>query len=192
MGLYSKQEGMRYTTIIDLTEWPALYRNHNVRLIYLHMCLQCGYHDEDRDIMNTSVRRLAADVGVSVSAVRHALHMLETAKLIERMGTTWVVKKWIPATPISQRTSQKLSKTDAEAVAERQRIERKREQEQAARERENAILEQKGKTNFMLWYEEQEKKAAAGDIDAKSTIEKNRKVYDMHKAMQQQNQTKKK
>lgn len=86
---------MRYTTVIDISELPAIYNNQNARILYFHMALKCGYHDEDRDILDCSVRRLAAAAGLTVSATRHALHLLQGAELIAKDGNKWRVKKWI-------------------------------------------------------------------------------------------------
>lgn len=177
---------MRYTTVIDLTDIPLLYRNRNIRLVYLHMALKCGYHDSDRDLIDTSVRRLSADVGISVSAVRHALHLLEAAHLIERQGTMWSVRKWLPSDTISPRASEKPSKEAAEAVAERQRIQRQRDEEKAQRDRQNALLEAQGKTSFMVYYEAQLQKASEGDIEAQRIVERNRAVYESHAAKYKQ------
>lgn len=87
---------MRYTTIIDISEMPELYRNLNTRAVYLHLVLKSGYHDADRDKSKLSIRRLAAESGLTVSAVRNALQQLEKASMIERLsdGTT-IVRKWI-------------------------------------------------------------------------------------------------
>lgn len=179
---------MRYTTVIDLTDMPALYRNHNIRLVYLHMVLKCGYHDSDRDLLDTSVRRLSADVGITVSAVRHALHIMEAAHLIERQGTMWAVKKWIPTETISKRTPEEAHKKPSDAVAERERIQRQRDDEKALRDRQIAELEAQGKTSFMVWYESMVEKAKTGDIEAQRSVERNRKTYEAHAA--QFNQTK--
>lgn len=96
---------MRYTTVIDISEFPQTYRNHNARLLYLHMALKAGYHDTDRDILDASIRRLAADVGLTVSATRHALGTLQKDGLASRQGDRWRVLKWVvidPPTPRKQ------------------------------------------------------------------------------------------
>lgn len=93
---------MRYTTLIDITEQPEVYRNVNARLLYLHMCLKAGWHDNDKDRLTASIRQLACDVGITVSACRHALGVLEGAKLIARRDNVWYVRKWFmdnPPTP---------------------------------------------------------------------------------------------
>lgn len=86
---------MRYTTIIDISEIPVIYRNHNACRVYIHMALKSGYHDADRDVIHVSVRRLASDCGISVAAARHALGVLQRAELIANEGVTWRVKKWV-------------------------------------------------------------------------------------------------
>lgn len=96
---------MRYTTIIDLSD-SALYRNHNVRLVYLHLVLKSGYHDQDRDLITVSIRNLAASVGLTVSATRHAVAQLEAAQLLRHEGSTWRVRKWIAADPPTARPKQ--------------------------------------------------------------------------------------
>lgn len=86
---------MRYTTVIDITEFAAVYRNQNARLIYFHMALKSGYHAEDKDRIQTSIRRLASDLNLTVSATRHALAQLEREDLIVRTNGGWKVKKWV-------------------------------------------------------------------------------------------------
>lgn len=101
---------MRYTTVIDISELPDVYRNVNARLLYLHIALKSGYHDDDRDQITTSVRRAAADTGMTLSAARHALAVLEAHGLLDRTGERWRVKKWVVAelpTPRTQRTAAK-------------------------------------------------------------------------------------
>lgn len=95
---------MRYTTLIDITEIPAIYRNVHARLLYMHMALRAGYHDADRDVLNVSIRRLADEAGLSVSATRHALATLQKGGLIAKQGTAWKVLKWIAAPPPTPRT----------------------------------------------------------------------------------------
>lgn len=93
---------MRYTTVIDISENPYVYKNANARLLYLHMCLKSGWHDDDRDCLTVSVRKLAADVGITVSACRHALALLQKHKMLTRTNGVWQLKKWIidaPPTP---------------------------------------------------------------------------------------------
>lgn len=114
---------MRYTTVIDISEMSEVYRNMTARLIYMHMCLKAGYHDADRDLVRLSIRRLSADVGVTVSATRHALHQLERVGLLTREGELWRVKKWVEEQQITTR-----AKTKREMQEQIQRLERQRQQ----------------------------------------------------------------
>lgn len=115
---------MRYTTIIDITEQPEIYRNPAARLLYLHLVLKSGYHDDDRDTIGTSIRRVSADSGISVSAARHALRVLERAGLVSRKGPRWQVVKWVMTKEITARPKQGARARAAEAAAERERQQR--------------------------------------------------------------------
>lgn len=101
---------MRYTTVIDITEWPSLYRNQNIRLVYLHLALCSGYHDYNRDLIKISIRRLAEATGLTVSAVRHALQQLEDHKLIKRKDSAIYVRKYVSDQPITPRGAAKKAK----------------------------------------------------------------------------------
>lgn len=114
---------MRYTTVIDISEMPEIYRNITARLIYIHMSLKAGYHDSDRDLVNVSIRRLSADVGVTVSATRHALHLLVRSGLLVKEGQLWRIKKWVEEQTITTR-----AKTKREMMDQIQRLERQRQQ----------------------------------------------------------------
>lgn len=94
---------MRYTTIIDISELPAIYKNKHTRLLYIHMAMKAGYHDDDRDILDCSIRRLAAAAGLSISATRHALAVLERAGLVTRDCSRWRVKKFVLEQKITAR-----------------------------------------------------------------------------------------
>lgn len=98
---------MRYTTVIDISELKQVYKNPNSRLVYLHLALKSGYHDADRDKCSVSIRNLAADVGLTMSAVRHALKQLQSNGLLTREKDTWVVKKWTIDTPPTPRKKPK-------------------------------------------------------------------------------------
>lgn len=114
---------MRYTTVIDISELPDIYRNMAARLIYVHLSLKAGYHDSDRDLVTLSIRRVAAEVGVTVSATRHALHLLERSGLLTREGQVWRIKKWVEEQTITTR-----AKTKREMMDQIQRLERQRQQ----------------------------------------------------------------
>lgn len=170
---------MRYTTIIDISSLPAVYRNVNARLIYLHLALTSGYHDDDRDIADVSIRNLTAAVGISFSATRHALAQLEKAQLIRREGNTWIVKKWLPMEKPSARPKVTRQQLDAAAVeaAQREKEERKEARERQRREEVKA----QGKTEFMLYYESLQAKADAGDQEAARLLVRHRATYEAHK-----------
>lgn len=168
---------MRYTTIIDVTEKAAVYRNHNARLVYLHMVLKSGWHDNDRDLLEISVRQLAAAVGLTVSAVRHALAVLERDGLVKKQGTLWAVKKWTIEEKPTPRPRTKQQQRQLDAMAERRRTEAAREQQRELEAMERQKNFEEGKSSFMIWYESQEQKAAAGDVDAKRSVDRNRAAY---------------
>lgn len=174
---------MRYTTIIDISEIPSVYRNNNARLLYVHMALKAGYHDDDRDILDTSIRILSAQTGLTISAVRHALHVLEGVRLIKREGSAWIVKKWLPMQTTSPRpkaTQKQLDAAQDEAKI-RARQERKEELERLRREEVKAT----GKTEFMLYYEGLQEKAQLGDPEAIKLVARHRATYEAHLKQQQ-------
>lgn len=171
---------MRYTTIIDITEFPALYRNQAIRLVYLHLCLRSGYHDYDRDLCTLSIRRIALDTGLSVGAVRHALAQLDKVQLIERRGMLIKVRKFLIEQPISKR-----GKTKKEVAAQQQQAERRAQERTAAAERQQRQQAvdnyyQLGKTPFMVYYEEMFAKAKQGNADAATFCAQNESTYKMH------------
>lgn len=110
---------MRYTTVIDISEIPEVYRNVNARLVYLHMALKAGYHDNDRDRATVSIRRLAMDVDVTVSAARHAIRQLERAGLLKREGGALIVKKWVEEQTITTRARTKREMQEQIQILER-------------------------------------------------------------------------
>lgn len=171
---------MRYTTIIDLSEYTSLYRNHNVRLVYLHMVLKSGWHDEDRDILDLSIRALAQGAGLSISTVRHALRQLEKSQLIVRQGNVWSVRKWVlQETPTPRPRTIKAKKqveVSERRAAEQAALDTKLEQTRIEREQ----LRAAGKSPFMLYYESLQRKAAAGDVDAQELVARHRATYEEH------------
>lgn len=113
---------MRYTTVIDISEMPEVYRNATARLVYLHLALKAGYHDNDRDRAAVSIRRLAMDVDVTVSAARHAIRQLERAGLLKREGGALVVKKWVEEQTITTRARTKREMQEQIQILERQKV----------------------------------------------------------------------
>lgn len=167
---------MRYTTVIDITNL-ALYRNQNARLVYLHLCLVAGYHDNDRDLVALSIRNLAWRVGLTLSATRHAIAQLTAAGLVKREGPTWRVNKWIQEGEISKRRQMKSQARIAAARAEDQAaLDAQFEKQRQMSER----LERQGKTSFMVYYESLQEKAAAGDPEAAEKVRKYKQTYDSH------------
>lgn len=172
---------MRYTTVIDISEIPAVYRCESARILYFHLALKAGYHDTDRDLVAFSLRQLADGSGLTISAVRHALHVLENQHLVKRSGTILQVRKWIAQEPISPRSMTKRQER-AVALAEQERRERERRAaEDEAERRAREELWRDDKTPFMRYYEAQLAKAEAGDEEARATVEKNREMYEDHR-----------
>lgn len=134
-------EFMRYTTIIDITEAPMIYRSESVRLVYLHLCLTCGYHDNDKGLIRHSLRRMASDVGVTLSALRHALRVLGKYDLVRRHRGKLYVRNFVGEQAIT--TPRKRAKKAQEAQEqEAARAERERlaqQQEVLRSERDDAV-----------------------------------------------------
>lgn len=169
---------MRYTTVIDISEIPTVYRNHNARLLYIHLCLKAGYHDNDRDIVSLSVRQMSAQSGLTVSAVRHALLVLEKSHLVTRQGTVLYVRKWIAEQSITARprTARQQAQISAEAQRRKEQEQRDMQLEIERQQRDN--LYSQGKNQFMLYYENLQKRAQAGDAEAAELVQRHRKTYE--------------
>lgn len=101
--------------MIDISDMPEVYRNQAARLLYIHMALCAGYHDDDRDLVRQSLRVMAARAGLTLSAVRHALGLLQRAGLVSREGEAWKVKKWFVDTPPTPRRQPKDRRAAHEA-----------------------------------------------------------------------------
>lgn len=70
---------MRYCKIVDIRD-SEVYANHNIRLVYLHLCMMA----DSRTNEVTISRALACDrIGVTPSAYRHAIEQLQKVGLIE-------------------------------------------------------------------------------------------------------------
>lgn len=173
---------MRYTTIIDITEQPAVYRNINVRLLYLHLCLKCGYHDHDRDIYDRSLRSLAADCGLTLSAVRHALHILEQAQLVLKVGGVWQVRKYIQSAAPTPRPKTKRQQVEQDISKEREQANQERERQSEIERQRREKNHASGTNDFILYYEQKMRDAAAGDIDAQRAVERHRAAYERMKS----------
>lgn len=161
---------MRYTTLIDISQYP-LYRNTNVRLVYMHLCLRAGYHDEDRDLIAISYRQLASEVGITLSACRHALKVLSSAKLIQQQdGFIWV-RKWLQDPVITPR-KEVSKKAQARAIAAHQQ---EKDAQDAQYRQEMAQIKASGKTSLQAYIERLEARAAEGDLEAIETLKRRKK-----------------
>lgn len=165
---------MRYTTIIDISTSQVLYRSHNIRLVYLHLCLKAGYHDNDRDLVRISIRTLAADVGLTVGAVRHALEQLQKYRMITKRGDLWQVAKWVNEQPITTRakTAKQQAAISQQAALKKVREEREQQLEIESMRRKEILAGDK--SSWQLYVESQAKKAAAGDPDAIAWCDKHK------------------
>lgn len=169
---------MRYTTVIDISEIPMVYRNHNARLLYIHLCLRAGYHDNDRDIVSLSVRQMSAQSGLTVSAVRHALLVLEKSHLVTRQGTVLYVRKWIAEQSITARPRTARQQAQISAEAQRRKEQEQRDMQLEIERQQRVNLENQGKSQFMLYYENLMKRAEAGDAEAAELVQRHRKTYE--------------
>lgn len=167
---------MRYTTVIDISEIQQVYRNMATRVLYVHMCLKCGYHDVDRDILDLSLRQLAAGAGLSLSATRHGLKILESAGLVRRQGAAWIVRKWLPEQSISQRPKTQREQRQIDAAVERKRQEAERDRADLV---DRALREQQwaqGASPYQLYLQQLEAKANAGDSEAAEALQRHREM----------------
>lgn len=173
---------MRYTPIIDISEFKTLYQNINVRLVYLHLVLKSGYHDYDRDVISISLRQLAQEVGITLGSVRHALEILTKAKMIYKKDNIYHVRKWVVEQKITSRVTSKRQEQAIQNQQERIKENKAREEEYKKRQDRIEELRRQGKTEYMVYYESMMKKAEKGDLDALKIVERNRSIYQEHKA----------
>lgn len=172
---------MRYTTIIDIREFPQIYRNNNAKLVYLHLTLISGYHDEDRDQTPISIRQICYDTGLSLSAVRHSLKVLISAGLLSRSGITWTVKKFVLEKPISPRIRSEKKRSAAENL-ERDRI-IKEEQNQREKEEKRKYQEEikAGKNPLKEMVKDLMKRAQNGDEEAAENLKRYKAIVEQIK-----------
>ena len=145
---------MRYTTIIDIREAPALYRNANTRLIYLELVLGSSYQQDTKDRYQGSFRTLAARVGVTISAVRNSLKQLQALGMVSPIEGGWIVKKWIEQPAIIPRR-QRPKPEQPISLSEDQKV----TAEQLNRERWQEKLRHKGIDELIFRFEENIKAA---------------------------------
>lgn len=172
---------MRYTTIIDIREFPQIYRNNHVKLVYLHLVLISGYHDEDRDQTPISIRQICYDTGLSLSAVRHSLKVLISAGLLSRSGITWTVKKFVLDKPISPRIRSDKKRSAAENL-ERERI-IKEEQSQREKEEKRRYQEEikAGKNPLKEMVKDLMNRAKNGDEEAAENLKRYKAIVEQIK-----------
>ena len=145
---------MRYTTIIDIREAPALYRNANTRLIYLELVLGSSYQQDTKDRYQGSFRTLAARAGVTISAVRNSLKQLQSLGMVSPIEGGWIVKKWIEQPAIIPRR-QRPKPEQPISLSEDQKV----TAEQLNRERWQEKLRHKGIDELIFRFEENIKAA---------------------------------
>lgn len=148
---------MRYTTIIDITEVERVWHSMSARNLYLYMCLKCGYQDSNRDIMKVSIRNLAYRTNMTVSAVRHAIAVLQSSGLLRVPEPGhFIVTKWVPSERPGKRP--KSSDIDPKAAEIQDRI---REREERQIERRN-----QSESGLEVYLKQLKAKADAGDKEA--------------------------
>lgn len=157
---------MRYTTVIDISEIPYIYRNKNVCRLYFHLCLKAGYHDDDRDIIRLSVRGMAYETGLSLSATRNAIAQLLKYGLLEKTADSLKVRKFVVEMPISKRARKRKDIDTGQAIA------------RALEEEREDRIRTSDKSGYMVYYERQLEKSKTGDKDALRYVEKNKKLYE--------------
>lgn len=172
---------MRYTTIIDIREFPQIYRNDNAKLVYLHLVLISGYHNEDRDQTTISIRQISYDTGLTVSAVRHSLKVLISAGLLSRNGIIWNVTKFVLEKPISPRIRSEKKRSAAENL-ERERI-IKEEQNQREKEEKRKYQEEikAGKNPLKEMVKDLMKRAQNGDEEAAENLKRYKAIVEQIK-----------
>lgn len=167
---------MRYTTIIDITEFRQAYANVNVRLVYLHLVLISGYEDKNRDFADISLRYLAQDVGITLSALRHALKVLSALSLIQIQDGRIKVTKWLPDKTITKRPRNARERADQSLIIERQQQEireyKEKIQRQQAQERERLT----GKNDFERHIDDLRLASANGDESATAALRRYRQM----------------
>lgn len=70
---------MRFCQILDIRETP-LYDNHNIRLVYLHLCLSADNYTHE---VSLSRSKAVERIGVTDNAYRHALQQLQKYGFIQ-------------------------------------------------------------------------------------------------------------
>lgn len=156
---------MRYTTVIDISEIPEIYRNKNVCRLYFHLCLKAGYHDDDRDDVKLSIRGMAYGTGLSLSATRNAIQQLKKYGLLEQQNGGMKVRKFIVEAPISKRARKRKEIDTGTAIRD------------AMQEESTTRIKAGEKTSWMVMYEMKMKAARAGDNAAQKFVQDKADFY---------------
>lgn len=106
----------RYTTILDIRGTKA-YNSPSTRLLYLHLVLTAGYHQDDQDQVTASIRTLARECGMTISATRHAIQVLTELGLLQRQEGKWIVLKFVKPI-LAAKGSNKAVKDGTEEMAQ--------------------------------------------------------------------------
>lgn len=116
--IYLNVMAMRYTTIIDISEYPVLYGCVSARIIYLHLVLKAGWGERNQDYCRGSIRQLQGELHMTFSAVRHGLGVLLKMGMIKKAPGGWMVRKYCPPTKPGART---MTKRQEETEKQRRR-----------------------------------------------------------------------
>lgn len=166
---------MRYTTIIDITDIPQVYNNINATRVYLHLCLTCGFTADDMDTIRISYRQLAAQLNITLSAVRHSLNLLTRYHLITIEGNIITVRKYLPKAEYKDRPKTQQEFKDAlyrkkvKEEFDKSMEENKYYEENKEKEEQERIARIRA---FCTHYREQQQLAKQGDLEAQHYITK--------------------
>lgn len=162
-----------------------IYRNNNAKLVYLHLVLVSGYHDEDRDQTTISIRQIAYDTGLTFSAVRHSLQVLQSFGLLSRSGITWTIKKFVLEKQISPRIKSEKKRLAAENL-ERERIIRAEQNQREKEEKRRYQAEvNAGKNPLKEMVKDLMKRAENGDQEAAENLTRYKSVVEQIKQERQ-------
>lgn len=161
-----------------MRDYADLYANINIRIVYLHLCLAAGYHDDDRDICNDSIRQLSRHCHITVSATRNALQQLTKAGLLQRESDSLRVTKWVMQKQISKRATSTMSDNTQANLAEiRRREAEKRDAEERKYLQRRAELEEQGIDERELAMITIIAKACAGDAKSQDVCKRHKWRY---------------
>lgn len=164
--------------MIDISEIPTVYRNPNARLLYIHLALKADYRGENLDKARLSLCQLASGAGLTISAVRHGLKVLQHAGLVKRDGDAWAVTKWLQPEPARKRPKTAQEQQQLSAAEERQKREDEQERRHQLEKKRRADLLAIGHTELTYLYEQKLTAAADGDEDARRFCKNWRANYD--------------